>query len=73
MIKARPYTPPTYTVGELIEKLKEYPEDLPVFAEWEGIRTSIYPTCFSLDDYWGFPTLAIDVEEICEWKENNDE
>ena len=31
----------TLTVSELIEKLKKYPDDMPVIPTWESIHTSI--------------------------------
>jgi hypothetical protein len=38
----------TMTVGELIKKLSEYPEDTPVFAEWEGCRAYVEPEMFEV-------------------------
>lgn len=58
----------TVTVKELIVKLKEYPEDMPVMAEWEGVVAYIKPENFSFslvdkglseDKCW---CLVIDVE-----------
>ena len=73
MIKFKPWGPPTFTVGELIEKLKEYPEDLAVVAAWEGMDKAIYPPCFevsSVEYPSGItPVLSIDVEENCGWEE----
>ena len=37
----------TLTVKELIEKLSEYPMDMPVMAEWEGVVAYIRPENFS--------------------------
>jgi len=38
----------TMTVSELIEVLKKYPDDLPVFGEWEGVLGFIEPYCFEV-------------------------
>lgn len=32
------------TVGELVERLRQYPADMPVVAEWEGQRTPVGKT-----------------------------
>lgn len=37
----------TMTVKELREKLSEYPDDMPVFGEWEGCYGFIIPQNFS--------------------------
>ena len=34
----------TMTVGELKKKLEEYPEEMPIFAEWESCRAYIEPS-----------------------------
>lgn len=36
----------TMTVGEIIDKLKEYDLDMPVFATWEGICVGIKQDLF---------------------------
>jgi len=55
----------TMTVAELREKLNEYPQDMPVFAEWEGVWASFKAANFSIDEHK--PTdsscLVIDVED----------
>lgn len=38
----------TMTVAELKQKLNEYPGDMPVFAEWEGVRAYVEPENFSV-------------------------
>ncbi len=70
MIKFKSWGPATYTVGELIEKLQEYPKDLAVIAEWEGTKRAIYGACFTTGEvmYEGTisQALLVDVEELCE-------
>lgn len=39
----------TMVVSELIEKLKHYPENMPVFAEWEGVTAYIDPENFEVN------------------------
>lgn len=39
----------TMTVSELRAKLAEYPDDLPVFAEWEGVHGTMEPRDFSIE------------------------
>ncbi len=59
----------TMTVAELRRKLEEYPDDMPVFGEWEGVRGFITPESFSTnlvskghkDD--ACVSLLIDVED----------
>ena len=58
----------TMTISELREKLNEYPQDMAVFATWEGVLAPFKPECFEkcreLED--GMPAgdehLEIDVE-----------
>lgn len=38
----------TLTVGEMKKKLEEYPDDMPVLAEWEGCRAYIDPGMFEI-------------------------
>jgi hypothetical protein len=38
----------TMTVAELRAKLAEYPDDMPVLAEWEGVRAYVEPECFEV-------------------------
>lgn len=37
----------TFTVKELIDTLSKYPDDMPVFGEWEGVKGVIEETSFS--------------------------
>lgn len=39
----------TMTVAEVREKLSMYPDDMPMFAQWEGIRVSIDPINFTVN------------------------
>lgn len=39
----------TMTVAELRELLTKYPDDMPVFAEWEGCHAYIEPEMFSVE------------------------
>jgi len=39
----------TMTVGELKKKLEEYPDEMPVFAEWESCRAYIEPSNFAVN------------------------
>jgi len=36
----------TLTVGELRAELEAYPDDMPVMAEWEGVRAYVDPAEF---------------------------
>jgi hypothetical protein len=38
----------TVTVQELIECLQKYPADMPVMAEWEGVKAYINPNGFEI-------------------------
>jgi len=52
----------TMTVGELIAKLKEYPQDLPVLATWEDTLNPVLGDFMKVGE--GFhrrPALIIDV------------
>lgn len=73
MIKFKPWGPHTFTVGELIEKLKDYPENLAVIAAWEGTERAVYPPCFEVSSVTypsgTTPALIIDVEETYKWEE----
>lgn len=56
----------TMTVAELRAKLAEYPDDMPVMAEWESCPTGIRPENFSIGpvSMWEGPKaqcLVIDV------------
>lgn len=59
----------TLTVKELIEKLHEYDDDLPVMATWESVNAYIDPDNFELKtvskghDEDECVCLVIDVEE----------
>lgn len=37
------------TVGELIAKLKDYPQDMPVLAQWESVYAAIHPSRFEME------------------------
>ena len=54
----------TMTVAELREKLNEYPQDMPVFATWEGVLAPItsehFATVKPMND---LERLEIDVED----------
>ena len=39
----------TMTVAELRELLAKYPDEMPVFAEWEGVRAYIEPDIFAVE------------------------
>ena len=39
----------TMTVGELRAKLAEYTDDMPVFAEWEGVHAYVTPDHFFVE------------------------
>lgn len=61
----------TMTVTELIEKLKEYPQDMPVFAEWETTINAVKPEAFEIKSNFHFgkaeeacDVLVIDVEGL---------
>jgi len=36
------------TVSDLIKKLAEYPGELPIFAEWEGVLAMVHPDNFTV-------------------------
>ncbi len=59
----------TMTVIELIEKLREYQEDLPVMATWEGQYIGIEEMSIqgTIYDDSGFkkPVLAIEADNGC--------
>ena len=40
----------TMTVAELKAALEEYPDDMPVFAEWEGVNGYIKKDNFSIEN-----------------------
>lgn len=54
----------TMTVGELRAKLAEFPEDMPVLATWESVRTPFLADSFQIG---GAPdksaALIIDVDQ----------
>jgi hypothetical protein len=55
----------TMTVAELRAKLAEYPDDMPVWATWEGVLAYFDPTSFSIDPVYksgDVNCLVIDVE-----------
>lgn len=52
----------TMTAGELSEELAEYPDDMPVYATWEGCTVSIRRECFTVGLILGKPALQIDVD-----------
>lgn len=60
----------TMTVSELREKLNEFPQDMPVLAEWEGTWNSFEPECFAAkrSDHWhqddNCEVLVINVEAL---------
>lgn len=39
----------TMTISDLKKKLDEFPDDLPVFATWEGVYAYIEPENFSVE------------------------
>ena len=39
----------TMTVAELCEKLNEYPQEMPVFCEWEGVHSYVGPHDFAIE------------------------
>lgn len=52
----------TMTVAELREKLNEFPQDMPVIAEWEGTWNFIEPDAFAVEKYeHGHPEDYADV------------
>jgi hypothetical protein len=59
----------TMTVGELKKKLDEYPDEMPVFGEWEGVHGIINPDGFETEwpTWWHeedqCDCLRIDVED----------
>lgn len=60
----------TMIVSELIEQLKTYPPDMPVFGTWEGVNGFITQDNFSVAEFVhkghhedGCRCLLIDVEE----------
>jgi len=55
----------TMTVAELVEQLKEYPPDLPVFATWEGVIAPFSQGNFFVRTFNPemVPFLVIDVEQ----------
>ena len=58
----------TMTVNELIEKLKEYPGNMPVFAQWEGVAAYVTGDGFFVEfvekrHNYCVQSLVIDVED----------
>lgn len=55
----------TITVGEFIDILRKYPEDLPVLTTWEGVCVAIGKGDFSVDfnDYENDNFLFIDADQ----------
>jgi hypothetical protein len=58
----------TVTVQELIDILKRYPGDMPVFATWEGVLAYVDPVNFTIESVSKHgeresPHLLIDVEQ----------
>ena len=53
------------TVAELREKLAGYPQDMPVMAAWEGVRSKILPENFTVEpiEKMGVFCVVIDVED----------
>lgn len=57
----------TMTVSELIEKLKQYPSDMPVLCQWEGVKGAMYDDSdFTVekDYHCGEPQDSCDILEI---------
>ena len=60
----------TMTVRELREILSAYPDDMPVFGEWEGVCGDIRADSFSVEKRdWGFAedecdVLLINVDQV---------
>lgn len=42
----------TMTVDEVIEKLKEYPGDMPVIPTWEGVYVGLDLNSFEIEENW---------------------
>jgi hypothetical protein len=62
------YAGQTVTVQELIDILKRYPGDMPVFATWEGVLAYVDPVNFAIEDVSKhgepeIPHLVIDVND----------
>lgn len=53
----------TMTVKELCAFLQTYPEEWPVWAEWEGVKAGIDSNNFTTEDVDGKPALVIDVND----------
>ena len=60
----------TMTVGELREKLSEYPVNMPVFGGWEGVKGCVTPEDFYVEEFTKHlasdkkECLIIDVENL---------
>lgn len=39
----------TVTVGEMKTALDEYPDDMPIMAEWEGVNAYVDPSEFGME------------------------
>jgi len=57
-----PHCGDTMTVGELREHLKQYDENLPVIATWEGQGKAVLAENISVERWEGRDELIIDVE-----------
>lgn len=65
MIKINPDRPDsgwTMTVGELISELSEYPDNMPVIAEWESVYSGIRAEDMEVMAVLGRKVLIIYVE-----------
>lgn len=58
----------TLTVAELISKLKEYPDDMPVLCQWESVKGAMqnndYDFIVTKNYHCGEPEDSCDVLEI---------
>jgi len=52
----------TLTVAELKKELDKYPDDMPVYAQWEGVYACIDPDLMDTEHYKEVDCLIIDVE-----------
>ena len=58
------FTEETLTVEEFISFLLKYPREMPVVAEWEGVKVSILPKYITIEDRKSFiePVMVINVD-----------
>lgn len=57
---------PTMTVGELKAELNKYADDMPIFAEWEGVHALVEASNFEIvnehTDESGAPIAALIID-----------